>query len=79
MRPQDIQNTDDSEKSMRLNQSVVDDANIAECLELIDNNLDVELRSTYIRMKNGEPVPKAKRFKIEESIKEIISGRKKAE
>jgi hypothetical protein len=30
-------------------------------------------------MKNGEPVPKAKRFKIEESIKEIISGRKKAE
>lgn len=79
MRPQDIQNTDDTEKSMRLNQSVVDDANIAECLELIDNNLDVELRSTYIRMKNGEPVPKAKRFKIEESIKEIISGRKKAE
>ena len=79
MRPQDIQTADDSNKSMKMNQSVVDDANILECLELIDLNLDVELRSTYIRMRNGEPVPKTKRIKVEDAIKEILSGRKKAE
>jgi DNA-directed RNA polymerase specialized sigma24 family protein len=79
MRPQDIQTADDNNKSMKMNQSVVDDANILECLELIDLHLDVELRSTYIRMRNGEPVPKAKRTKVENAIKEILSGRKKAE
>jgi DNA-directed RNA polymerase specialized sigma24 family protein len=79
MRPQDIQTADDSDRSMKMNQSVVDDVNIIECLELIDLHLDVELRSTYIRMRYGESVPKAKRLKVEEAVKEILSGRKKAE
>ena len=79
MRPQDIQTADDTDRSMKVNQSVVEDANIAECLELIDKNLDVELRSTYIRMKYGESVPKSKRLKVENAIKEILSGRKKTE
>jgi DNA-directed RNA polymerase specialized sigma24 family protein len=79
MRPQDIHTIDDGNKSLKLKQSVVDDANIAECIELIDKNLDVELRSTYIRMKYGESVSKAKRVKVENAIKEILSGRKKAE
>ena len=79
MRPQDIQTADDSDKSLKMKQSVVDDANILECVKLIDLHLDVELRSTYIRMKYGESVPKTKRVKVENAIREILSGRKKAE
>ena len=79
MRPQDIQTANDNDRSIRFNQSVVDDANILESLDLIDRFLDVDLRAIYIRMRYGESVPKAKRLKVENAIKEILSGRKKTE
>lgn len=80
MRPLDIHTvSDDNEKNIHEKQCVVDDASISECSNLIDLHLPVELRSIYLRMKSGESVPKIKKKKVEQAIKEILDGRKKAE
>jgi shikimate kinase len=80
MRPLDIQTiSDDTEKNAHGKQSVVDEANISECSNLIDLHLPVELRSIYLRIKAGESVPKIKKQRVEQAIKEILNGRKEAE
>ena len=80
MRPLDIQNlSDENEKSVRHSHNIIDEATLAEVRAVIDSNLSVELRSIYLRIKAGESVPKAKRVKLENALKELFYGRKKAE
>lgn len=80
MRPLDIQTISvDTEKNTHGKQSVVDEANISECSDLIDLHLPVELRSTYLRIKSGNSVSKIKKQRVEQAIKEILNGRKEAQ
>ena len=80
MRPLDIQNlSDENEKSVRQSHNIIDEATLAEARAVIDNNLSVELRSIYLRIKAGESVPKAKRVKLENALRDLIYGRKKAQ
>lgn len=80
MRPLDIQTlSDENERSVRHNHNIIDEATLAEARAVIDNNLSVELRSIYLRIKAGESVPKAKRVKLENALRDLIYGRKKAQ
>lgn len=47
-----------------------------EIFRIIDETLPVELRATYLRMKAGENVPKAKRDEVLEFLKEVLCQRK---
>jgi DNA-directed RNA polymerase specialized sigma24 family protein len=44
----------------------------AELLRLIDERLPVELRATYLQMRAGRAVPKARRLEVEEAVKGIV-------
>ena len=80
MRPLDIQNlSDENEKSVRHSHNIIDEATLSEARAVIDSDLSVELRSIYLRIRAGESVPKAKRVKLENALRDIIYGRKKAE
>lgn len=50
---------------------VLDTVELRDILALIDRRLPVELRSTYLQMRDGHHVPKAKRQLVEAAIKEI--------
>lgn len=77
MRPLDIQTlSDENERSVRHNHNIIDEATLAEARAVIDNNLSVELRSIYLRIKAGESVTKAKRVKLENALRDLIYGRK---
>lgn len=78
MRPLDIQNlSDENEKSIRHSHNIVDEASLLEAKALVDQHLPVELRSIYLRIQAGESIPKAKRAKLEEFLRDLIYGRKK--
>ena len=80
MRPLDIQNlSDENEKSVRQSHNIIDEATLTEARNLIDEHLSVELRSVYLRIRAGESVPKAKRVKLENALRDLIYGRKKAQ
>jgi DNA-directed RNA polymerase specialized sigma24 family protein len=46
-----------------------------EIKRIIDENLPVDFRATYLRMQAGESVPKAKRAEIERIVLEILKER----
>lgn len=80
MRPLDIQNlSDENEKSVRQSHNIIDEATLTEARNLIDDHLSIELRSIYLRIRAGESVPKAKRVKLENALRDLIYGRKKAQ
>ena len=80
MRPLDIQNlSDENEKSVRQSHNIIDEATLTEARNLIDEHLSIELRSVYLRIRAGESVPKAKRVKLENALRDLIYGRKKAQ
>lgn len=73
MSPLDISSiVDDNEPTTRLESTVLADLQEREIIMLIDLKLPVELRETYLKMKAGESVPKAKRLQVEQTILEII-------
>ncbi len=43
-------------------------------LTRIDTHLDVELRATYLQMRAGKAVPKAKRQVVEAAVREILGA-----
>lgn len=74
MRPLDVYViADEHEKNMRENCTVEDDASVNELISLIDDKLSVELRSDYLKLKNGVSIPKARKQKVREAILEIIN------
>jgi DNA-directed RNA polymerase specialized sigma24 family protein len=72
-RPLDITNiSDERERRTRVESSSSDDAAVNELLGKIDRELPVELRGTYLQMRAGVSIPKAKRLQVEAAVKEII-------
>lgn len=48
------------------------DVQISEILKIIDEKIPVDLRKYYLMMRDGVSVPKSKRLKVEEIVKEIL-------
>ena len=73
MEPLDINNIrDESEKSMRISDSFIEDTDNQELLDIIDEELDVSFRSDYLRVRHGAYVPKPRRRQIIEEICHIL-------
>ena len=53
-------------------QDVVDDVQTSELLRLIDTQMPVSMRADYLRMRDGESLPKVRRLEIEEFVRNII-------
>jgi hypothetical protein len=75
MRPLDLAHiSDEREPHTRLASTVTEDAEIDEMLQLVDKHLPVELRSTYLQMRDGVSVSRAKRNEVEQRVREILRG-----
>lgn len=75
MRPLDLDHiADEHERNTRVESEVESDVETKELLRLIDAQLNVELRATYLQMRAGEPVPKAKRRIVEKAVRDILKG-----
>lgn len=73
--PLDISHiSDDKESNTRTKSSVLDDLEYDEIISQIDEQLPVELRSTYLQMIQGESVPKNKRLEVERAVLAIMEG-----
>lgn len=69
----DISNIrDEREANMRLEDTFVDNIANKELLEIIDEHLDVNLRSDYLRIRDGAYVPKPRREQIIEEVIQIL-------
>ena len=53
--------------------SQCEDSELSEMLRIVDENLDVEKRRDWLRIRAGVQVPKARRVEIEEAVKEILA------
>lgn len=62
----------ESEKNMWCKFDFVDDITISEIFETIDQELCVDMRADFLRMRQGVFVPKARREKIEGEIISIL-------
>lgn len=65
---------DEHESSLRLSDHAAQDASLNEMLSAIDEQLDLELRPDYLRMRAGEHVPKDRRLKVEAAILKIVGS-----
>ena len=75
MEPLDISNIrDEQEKNMRNENDFIEDIFTREMFDLIDSELPVDLRSDYLRIKDGVYVPKPRRQQIYYEISKIING-----
>lgn len=75
MRPLDLAHVaDENERHTRIESTVVNDVEIDEIVQLIDTHLPIELRATYLQMREGVSVPKAKRQLVEDEVRNIIRG-----
>lgn len=73
--PLDIGNiSDENEPTTRYESTISQDVETIEILEKIDRELPVELRISYLHMKEGLSVPKSKRLEIELVVNEILGG-----
>lgn len=72
-RPLDLDHiADEHESGTRAESEVEGDAQTRELLGLIDENLPVEMRATYLQMRAGKSVPKARRTAVERVIRQIL-------
>ncbi len=75
MRPLDIEHVhDEHEPGTRTPSTVEDDVQLQELLRMIDQDLPVELRQSYLQMRAGVSVPKARRLQVEKAVSEILKG-----
>ena len=75
MEPLDISNIrDEQEKNMRNENDFIEDIFTREMFDLIDSELPVDLRSAYLRIKDGVYAPKPRRQQIYDEISKIING-----
>lgn len=63
---------DEHEDNMFYYVEFVNDIECEEVLKLIDIHLDINLRTDYIKMKDGITIAKSKKDKIYEAIEEIL-------
>lgn len=72
MRPLDVSSiSDEGERGMALASEVEDEACGNELETLIDNNLPVDLRADYQRMRSQVMIPKARRQRVREAVATI--------
>ena len=71
MRPYDISCV--SEKSIETDLNIAESVAIKEMFEIIDQRLPVELRQSYLQMREGISITKAKKLQLEIYIKDILS------
>jgi hypothetical protein len=73
--PLDISQIADEKEKFTWNESTVEEeAETAEILRMIDEQLPAELRGIYLQMRAGVSIPKAKRLLVENAVKEILRG-----
>jgi hypothetical protein len=73
MHPIDMGNiADESEKNMRNPDTIGNDAVSNELRSLLDAELPVELRRDYVKMLDGNAVPKSRRQRVRDAVLEII-------
>ena len=73
MEPLDIANIrDEHEKNMRSMDDFVDEVAYQELFDIIDENLSVEFRSDYLRIRDGAYVPKPRREQIMKEVRVIL-------
>ena len=65
---------DEKEHSTRTESTSEQEVEITEALTMIDAQLPIELRATYLQMRAGVSVPKVKRLIVEEAVKKILTG-----
>ena len=63
---------DDEEDSMWTKVDFLNDIQVDDVFRIIDLHLPTDLRSDFLRMKQGILIPKPRRTKIEETILEIL-------
>lgn len=63
---------DEGERRTRVGSVAEGEAEVAELLKRIDEGLPAELRASYLQMRAGVAVPKARRLVVEAAVKEII-------
>lgn len=51
---------------------VVEEVETKELLKLIDTKLPTSIRGDYLRLRDGESLPKARRVEVENAVREII-------
>lgn len=76
-RPADLEGvSEEQESALRGQEDVPNSVALAEALSLIDQELPIELRSTYLQMRAGMTVPKAAKRQVEQAVKEILCPEK---
>lgn len=65
---------DERERRTKSPSTAEEDAEIGEMLAIVDRELPVELRQTYLQMRAGVSVPKGKRLQVEQAVKDILRG-----
>ncbi len=63
---------DESESNMFYDVQFIDNIECEEVLKLIDIHLDINLRTDYLRMRDGMTISKVKKDRIYEAIDEIL-------
>jgi DNA-directed RNA polymerase specialized sigma24 family protein len=72
-RPLDLEHITDNRQSQPSPENdAAEIAGLNEMLVLIDTNLPVDMRATYLQMRAGKSVPKSKRVAVEAAVKEIL-------
>ena len=75
MEPLDISNVrDEHESNMRIEDNFVSYIEQKEYMQIIDKELDVSMRSDYLRILHGVYVPKPRREQILNEINTIIEN-----
>jgi len=63
---------DENESSMRKQDTVADELDFINMIDLIDSKIPVSLRKSWVKMKNDVKIPKSERVKLINFIKELI-------
>ena len=73
--PLDLSNINDEHESRTKSDSNVEfEVERDEMLALVDQQLPVELRTSYLQMRSGKVLPKAVREKVEQAVLAILKG-----
>jgi DNA-directed RNA polymerase specialized sigma24 family protein len=75
MRPLDLNHiSDERENRTRTRATAAQEVEIDELVQRIREELPVELQATFLMMRDGVSIPKAKRVQVENAVKEILRG-----
>lgn len=64
---------DDRPSKIAVEPNYAEKANVSDMVSRVDRELPPHLRSDYLRMRAGETIPKARRRKVEDAVRQILS------